>query len=282
MQTAGLVASRPCVLRACSSNKASGASVRPLATQPRPAVRFGRVEWSCRGPAPAAAADSTKSEVAGTDRSIDVGRIAKYVGATTVEVGVMTAALAAVQFAVSHPSSPLTAQPWGTAFVFVFFFTMSIKSRVFSPLDARRPSADGTGAVWEVKRPSWQPPPVVFPIVWSTIAVLRAASATMIWQANDALLCVPIMAFMLHLAIGDTWNHINNVELRKGGAALGVLFVWASAAFATHMYAQTLPKAAYVLAPSLVWLAIAACLIWSIWDLNGREELIPTTSKATA
>jgi tryptophan-rich sensory protein len=32
-------------------------------------------------------------------------------------------------------------------------------------------------------RPSWMPPPLAFPIVWSTIGVLRTVAAVMIWEA---------------------------------------------------------------------------------------------------
>jgi tryptophan-rich sensory protein len=37
--------------------------------------------------------------------------------------------------------------------------------------------------------------------------------------------------------------------------------------------------AGMVLAPSVVWLSIASCLVYSIWTLNGREGMIPMTKK---
>ena len=86
--------------------------------------------------------------------------------------------------------------------VVAFFAFVSLKSRVFSLfLDNSRPSrATEQKAREERKRPSWMPPPAVFPIVWSTIAVLRTVSSTMIWEAAGRnLLAGPILALMLHL-----------------------------------------------------------------------------------
>ena len=48
----------------------------------------------------------------------------------------------------------------------LFFLVVSIKSRVFSPLDARRPDVRGEkNAIAERRRPSWMPPPLTFPVV---------------------------------------------------------------------------------------------------------------------
>lgn len=53
-------------------------------------------------------------------------------------------------------------------------------------------------------RPAWTPPPITFPIVWSSMAVLRTVSAVMVWEAlGRQLLVGPLLLFMLHLAIGD-------------------------------------------------------------------------------
>lgn len=59
------------------------------------------------------------------------------------------------------------------------------------------------------------PPPLAFPVIWSTIGVLRAVSSVMIYQATGAFFSLPILAFIGHLCIGDTWNTINNVEKLK-------------------------------------------------------------------
>ena len=46
-----------------------------------------------------------------------------------------------------------------------------------------------------------------------------------VWEAlGSNLVTGPIAAMVLHLSIGDTWNHINNVE-KKLGVAVSVVFI---------------------------------------------------------
>ena len=164
----------------------------------------------------------------------------------------------------------------------VFMLFMSLRSRFFSPLDNSRPTPSKEDPVFRDRlRPSWTPPPLAFPVIWSTIALLRTFSTVLIFQSTGTLLCNPIFALMAHLSIGDTWNSINNVEKRLGTAVLGVAFVWASAVYATYLYYKTLPLAGKILAPSCVWLTVASLLVYSIWRMNSiyvdeRSSLFPS------
>ena len=72
-----------------------------------------------------------------------------------------------------------------TYFVGFFSCFMALKSRVFSPLDNSRPKASTNDPVFkERRRPWWTPPPLAFPIIWSTIAILRAVSTAMVFQTT--------------------------------------------------------------------------------------------------
>ena len=136
--------------------------------------------------------------------------LGKYAAATALEVGAITATFAAVDAA----SGALGAAPLPPAAVFATFFFLSLRSRVFSPLNNSRP--DGAAAIkGEQTRgfndrimPSWTPPGVTFPIMWVLIvAPLRAYSSMLVFEAMgaDAHLCSPtLLALVLHLSIGDT------------------------------------------------------------------------------
>merc|ERR1711957_1117344 len=117
------------------------------------------------------------------------------------------------------------------------FFFMSIKSRVFNPLDNSRPDKTDM-AFGERVRPSWTPPGIFFPIMWVLIiAPLRAYSTSLIFGLNGGILCDPtILTLMFHLTIGDVWNTINNNESRLGASVTGVICVWASVLFAASQY----------------------------------------------
>ena len=164
-----------------------------------------------------------------------------------------------------------------TFIVTIFMLFMSVRSRVFSPLDNSRPKAIDNDPVFKnLKRPSWQPAPKLFPIIWSTIALLRTISTVLVFRESESLLCLPIMSMMAHLSIGDTWNTINNVEQRLGTAFFGVLFVLLSVIVTVFKYYETLPLAGKLLAPSAVWLSVASLLVFTIWRLNFENFNYPT------
>lgn len=165
--------------------------------------------------------------------------------------------------------------------VFFLFLFLAVRSRIFSPLDNSRPSTSNNDPVFKGRlRPWFQPPPKAFPLIWSTIAFLRAISATIIFNTTGTLLCTPIFALVLHLSIGDTWNTVNNVERRMGTAALTVPAVLGSAAYVYYSMAQINEVASWVIAPMVAWLSIATCLVYSIWKINyslaGGPSLFPS------
>jgi tryptophan-rich sensory protein len=170
------------------------------------------------------------------EAAIDTGRIAAYFGATGAEVLIISA----VMFAVQTVGALLP--PVGYKILAcVFFAAMSLKSRVFAILDASRPEV-GSSMPVETKRPAWTPPGPVFPIVWSTIGILRTVSSMLVWEAcGRQMLVLPLIAIMSVI----------------------------------YLYHQTLPLAGMVLAPSGLWLSIASFLIYSIWRLNGSDPIRP-------
>ncbi len=64
---------------------------------------------------------------------------------------------------------------------------------------------------------------------------------------NQQFLVVPLIAFIVHLALGDTWNTIFTVERRLGAAVTVVILgPWFSALIVTFLYWQINPVAAFV------------------------------------
>ncbi|MEH2408403.1 TspO/MBR family protein [Nostoc sp.] len=155
----------------------------------------------------------------------------------------------------------------------LFFAVLSIRSRMFSLLDNTR----SRQTYDQVIRPRWSPPPLAFPIVWMIIAVLRVVSSVLVWQQmNRQFLVLPLILFVVHLALGDTWNTIFTVERRLGTAVpVVILGPWLSAVVVTAIYWQTNPVAGMILSLSCIWLTVASVLVFRIWQLNGSEPLYP-------
>uniref|UniRef100_A0A7S0P6H0 Uncharacterized protein n=1 Tax=Calcidiscus leptoporus TaxID=127549 RepID=A0A7S0P6H0_9EUKA len=201
---------------------------------------------------------------------IDWIAVGKYKLAVGIEFALIAASFRAVDALLTLPAAAVPP----------LFFFLSLRSRVFSPLDASRPdrsAQEGLPTPAEVVRPGWTPPGVAFPFIWLTISFLRATSSLFVWQASGRQLCAtPLLLLVFHLCVGDAWNTITNVERRLGTSALGVLGVLASVFAAIGAYYRTRPLAGLLLLPSAVWLSIASVLTWSIWAINTpRQPLWP-------
>lgn len=223
-------------------------------------------------------------------QELDSDALVRYVGAIGLQIACLAAAFGLVDKATDLVTGG-GSLPWQA--VTAVFFLLSLRSRLFSPLDNSRPdlqkstAGEKTGGFNDRIMPSWTPPGVVFPIMWVLIvAPLRAYSSTLVWEAHGGHLLDPtLLCLMLHLSVGDTWNTINNVERRIGAAVPGVLCVWLSVLFATTQYFQADPFAGQLLAVTAVWITVAGTLIADTWRLNNEvspEPLYPYKSSGVA
>lgn len=206
----------------------------------------------------------------------DTAATLTYLAATVTQVAVMTGLLWGMdgimgwRAGTALPSWAMTAIPCG------FFAFITLRSRLFSWLDNTRNS----GRYTSLQRPGWAPPPLAFPIVWMSIAVLRITSAYLVWSAlGQTFLVWPLVIYVIHLSLGDTWNTIFTVEGRLGAAVpMVIVGPLLSVVVLTASYFQVLPLAGWVIFPSLVWLTVATALCISLWRLNGQEPIYPVTA----
>ncbi|MDB9525691.1 tryptophan-rich sensory protein [Oscillatoria sp. CS-180] len=201
----------------------------------------------------------------------------KYIGATLVQIAVLVGLLWSADFAFARFDIKALPDWMPIAIACGFFAFVTLRSRFFSLLDNTRNS----GRYTSLRRPSWAPPPLAFPIVWMSIAVLRVVSAYLVWSAMEqTFLCLPLVLFVVHLSLGDTWNTIFTVEGRLGLAVPAVILgPFLSVAILTISYYQTAPLAGWIIFPSWVWLTVATALCISLWQLNGKEPLYPLISQ---
>lgn len=199
-----------------------------------------------------------------------------YLAATLAQIAAMTGLLWLMDVAFESLDTAALPQGATTAIACGFFAFVTLRSRLFSLLDNTRNS----GRYKSLQRPGWAPPPLAFPIVWMSIAVLRVVSAYLVWSAmGQTFLCLPLVLYVVHLSLGDTWNTIFTVEGRLGAAVpMVIVGPLLSVAVVTFSYFQTVPLAGWIILPSLVWLAIATALCISLWRLNGQDPLYPVVA----
>ncbi|RCJ37411.1 TspO protein [Nostoc minutum NIES-26] len=211
---------------------------------------------------------------ASTTQELDIKAVLIYKLGTILQIVTMIFVLLGIEKIVVLIDNNSSIPSWVSTFLTgLLFAVLSIRSRMFSLLDNTRSSQTYDRVI----RPKWAPPPLAFPIVWMIIAVLRVISSVLVWQEmNHQFLVLPLILFVVHLALGDTWNTIFTVERRLGAAVpVVILGPWLSAVVVTAVYWQTNLYAGMILSFSCVWLTVAAVLVFRIWQLNGCEPLYP-------
>ena len=212
--------------------------------------------------------DDTEQRRVRAEQGADWAAIGTYIAGTLAQMGLMIVALWGLrQFTLGWSG------PMGVGIAIAFFTLVAIRSRLFSPLNNVRTRTTYSSVI----RPGWAPPPLAFPIIWMSIGVLRVISSYLVWQAVDQnYLAWPLVIFMMHLSLGDTWNTIFTVEGRLGAAVPVVLMgPLASAIVVAAVYWQVVPLAGQLLLPMVIWLGVASALVISIWRLNGAEPWYP-------
>lgn len=120
-------------------------------------------------------------------------------------------------------------------------------------------------------QPSWAPPPWVFGPVWTTLYVMMAISAWLVWRENTAEAKTLRLAQGLYcsqLVVNALWSWLF-FAWHLGGVAFADIIVMIALIIATMASFWKIHKlAAALLLPYLFWVLFATGLNFSIWQLN--------------
>ena len=122
-----------------------------------------------------------------------------------------------------------------------------------------------------LKQPAWKPPDWAFGPIWTTIFALAAAAGVIGWQRAPSR---PVRELMLALFAANGflnvfWSLLYFRLHRPDWALLEVPLLWLSVLALIVLLARFAKTAAWLLAPYLLWVAIAAFLNWQTVKLNG-------------
>ncbi|MEM6255868.1 MAG: tryptophan-rich sensory protein [Cyanobacteria bacterium P01_D01_bin.156] len=210
--------------------------------------------------------DTKPQNTVGT--AVDWSAMGAYVAGTLAQIGLMVAMLWGLQLLTQGVNGGVKV---GVAIA--FFILVSIRSRIFSPLNNARTRTTYSNVI----RPAWAPPPLAFPIIWMSIGVLRVISSYLVWRTmGQEYVSLALILFMAHLSLGDTWNTIFTVEGRLGAAVpVVVLGPLVSSVIVVFAYWNVVSLAGQLLLPMMIWLGVASALVVAIWRLNGSEPWYP-------
>lgn len=131
-----------------------------------------------------------------------------------------------------------------------------------------------SGSQWyaHLARPSWQPPDVVFGVVWPlSFAALAVAGVAVAVEGPPRSALTWVLALTLSVALAVGWARDFYVAHRLGRAAVLLAGAAALTWGLVGLSAGLLPWTALLLAPYAGWLSIATTLAVGYWRLAAER-----------
>ena len=118
-------------------------------------------------------------------------------------------------------------------------------------------------------KPSFNPPSWIFAPVWTTLYLLMAIAAWLVFSAPaSSTRTIALGIFVVQLALNLAWSWIFFRKHALGAAALEVAILWCSIGATTLLFGQISAAAAWLMAPYWAWVTFASILNATIWRLN--------------
>ena len=132
---------------------------------------------------------------------------------------------------------------------------------------ATTPEIDGWYTT--IRKPSWNPPAYVFGPVWTTLFVMMAVAAWLIWKTNGFKAArTPLTLFAAQLGLNVAWSWVFFHLHQPGWAFAEILVLWIAIAATTFAFFRNSTLAGCLMVPYLVWVSFASVLNFTIWQLN--------------
>lgn len=123
-----------------------------------------------------------------------------------------------------------------------------------------------------LRKPAWQPPDWLFGPAWTTIFLCAAAAFVVAWQAPGAAgrgRTFLVAAWTVNGLLNLLWSVLFFRMRRPDWALLEIAPLWLSILAMLAVTLMLAPRAGWLLAPYLAWVAFAAVLNGAIVRRNG-------------
>jgi translocator protein len=131
-----------------------------------------------------------------------------------------------------------------------------------------RPEIDGWYAT--LKKPSFNPPNLAFPLTWTILYILIAISAYLVWKQRNLAVAYRITAgiYFIQLLLNFFWSIVFFGMHQVFAALVIIILLWISIIFNIRWFGKFSKTAAWLLAPYLLWVSFAGLLNLNIYLLN--------------
>lgn len=120
-----------------------------------------------------------------------------------------------------------------------------------------------------LNKPTWNPPNSIFGPVWTTLYLMMAVAAWMVWKNNSwKRAALPLVLFSIQLLLNIAWSWIFFAWHQLGWAVVDIFLLWLAIAATILSFSRHSKIAAWLLIPYLAWVTFASLLNLSIWRMN--------------
>lgn len=126
----------------------------------------------------------------------------------------------------------------------------------------------GTGNTTAFIQPSFAPPAVLFPIVWTVLYILMGISSYLIFRSSNPSKSAALKVYALQLLFNFFWSILFFRLDAYLPAFLWLIIMIVLIVIMIYQFYQISPLAAYLQLPYLVWCLFAAVLNLAIYQLN--------------
>jgi translocator protein len=120
-------------------------------------------------------------------------------------------------------------------------------------------------------KPAWNPPGWVFGPVWTTLYVLMATAAWLVWlRGGWAAQGKALRLYLLQWTLNALWTPLFFGLHQPGLALVEVVALYLSVLATLVSFWRVRRSAAVLLIPYVLWLTLATALNFTIWQMNHR------------
>ncbi len=133
-----------------------------------------------------------------------------------------------------------------------------------------------------LRKPNGTPPSWVFGPVWTTLYIVMAIAAWLVWrEVGWEIGKHSLILFFGQLALNVAWSGIF-FGGRHPGLAMGeIVILWLAILCTGLMFYYLLPIAGMLMLPYLLWVTYASYLNFGIWRLNPPTSVSPQEADAS-
>jgi benzodiazapine receptor len=116
-------------------------------------------------------------------------------------------------------------------------------------------------------KPTWTPPDWLFAPAWTTLYIMMAVAAWLVWRTQDRI-APAMLLFFSQLALNFAWSFLFFGARSPWLGLIDITLLWLAILFTMLAFFGRSKLAGWLFVPYLAWVSFASALNFTIWRLN--------------